>query len=99
VVAVKNCLTADHQSLQSIQANGLPEEKEMQIAGFEYRNGGFGMNHGHLTRTENGYAVNFGNGGDSFGFCSAVEAKKAYRMALADKANKRDFRAYFGAAA
>lgn len=69
-----------------------------QIAGFEFVNGAFGVNHGHLTRTEGGYRVNFGNGGDSFFFRSAHRAKEAFRQAIATARRSEGFRAYKGVA-
>lgn len=62
-----------------------------QIAAFEFRNGGFGMNRGHITRTERGYSVGHGNGADPCFYSTAVEAKRAYRETLAYRSSFKDF--------
>jgi len=62
-----------------------------QIAAFEFRNGGFGMNRGSIARVDGGYVVNHGVGADGAFYARASEAKKAYRETLAERATQRDF--------
>ena len=62
-----------------------------QIAAFEFRNGGFGLNRGSIARVANGYVVNHGVGADGCFYQRAVDAKRAYRDTVAQRAAERDF--------
>lgn len=62
-----------------------------QIAAFEFRNGAFGMNRGHITRTDRGWIVGHGNGSDPCFYASAMEAKRAYRKTISELSAFKDF--------